>query len=266
LDICEQPLTGEWPAPSAARAKLPHSTSWSLLQAATSPPTLSWSANVPFNCYMCSASFKYSSDLSRHQVSHSPVKDPKSSSGDASYNLAQEIPQHGGRQSVPITREQAILPIVSRSSFTIPEAENKVRTEALRNKVGNAHRSVPSDEEQAGREDSHEYPKRDLQLMSRTIKKGASALPNAKSSPPLSMEVDIASSVSDEETDWGSDSEESFAEYSTSYFRFVDDPTEKANDKDSFVELALSPAKQAVADRLMKEFWALFNAKTRAAT
>ena len=253
-----------WLASNPARAKLPQSTSLSILQAATPPSALSWSADIPFKCYMCSASFKYSSDLSRHQVLHSRAKDPTRASGDSVYESAQEIAHHGNGQNLLIVREQITPPIFAHSSFTISEVDGKAIPEAPRNKAGNACLSVLSGEGWAGQEDAQQFSGGHLQLMGQTIKKGASTLPNAESSPPSSVEVDIYSS--DEETDWDDDSEDSFAEYSTSYFRLVSDPAGKTNNQDSFVELTLSPAKQAVVDRLMKEFWAIFNAGARVAT
>ncbi|KIM93985.1 hypothetical protein OIDMADRAFT_61248 [Oidiodendron maius Zn] len=209
-----------WLASNAARAKVPQSTSLSILQAATPPSALSWSADIPFKCYMCSASFKYSSDLSRHQVLHSRAKDPKRDSG---YESAQEIARHGNRQNVLIVREQVTPPIFAHSSFTISELNGKAIPEALRNKVGIACPSVLSGEGWAGQEDHQQFSGDHLQLIGQMIKKGASALPNAESS----VEVDIYSS--DEETDWDDDSEDSFAEHSTSYFRLVSDPAGKTN-------------------------------------
>lgn len=267
-EIVKRPSTGAWLASDAARAKVLLPTSWRSPQAATPPPTLSWSADIPFKCYMCSASFKYSSDLSRHQESHSPAKDSKRASGVSGSESAQEIPPHGDGQNVPIVREQVTPPIVSHSSSTISEPESKAIQEELRNNVGNASLGILSKEGWAGQEDSHQFAGEHLQLTSQTIKEGASALPDAESSLPLSVEVDISSSsLSDEETDWGDDdSDDSFAEYSGSYFRFDGDSTGGTNNQDIFVKLALSPAKQAVVDRLMKEFWAIFNAETRVAT
>ncbi len=103
-----------------------------------------------------------------------------------------------------------------------------------------------------------------LQLTGQTIQTCASTLQNAESSPPLSVELDTAS-PSDEETDWGEDSEDNFAKYSASYPRLVDDSTREMINQGSVVGLVLSPAKQAVVDRLMTEFWAIVNTESRGA-
>jgi hypothetical protein len=90
-----------------------------------------------------------------------------------------------------------------------------------------------------------------------------SAMATSRVSPPSSTGLDTLSSFSDEETDWGEDeSDISIYPIDTSISSRTQGPQGQINGERGLLRPILPPVKQAVVDRIMKKFWAIFNAET----
>jgi hypothetical protein len=191
----------------------------------TSNPSRNEIFRRPYRCYICLAPFPDTSCLSRHQVSHFEKTDLKDDN-DAIVENCQTAPASSISDDDYLSRSI--------------ETKGKDFTRAFLKPL-KLLRKAP------GSNNGCHF----------------SAIPTSRVSPPSSTGFDTLSSFSDEETDWGED-ESDISLYNIGTARVSQNSGTQGhiNGEQDLVRPVLSPVKQAVVDRVMKKFWAIFYAET----